>query len=491
MLIPCKRFFLFLKKEIMMNKSFVTILCMLLVLTSQAQKLAVTILCLDAQTQQPIANVKLGNQLSNANGLIILNASVDTSINNQLQFSCAGYEKLTTNFGNAVKNSEFNFVFYLTKKIQFSEAVEVKGIRASNLAPFTKTNISKDEFQQNNLGQDLPFLLNATPSLVANSDAGNGIGYTGIRIRGTDATRINMTINGIPYNDAESQGLFLVNLPDFASSVSNVQIQRGVGSSTNGAGAFGATISFNTNEVNTKAYAELNNSAGSFNSFKNTIKLGTGLINNKFTLDARLSKINSDGFIDRAKTNMWSTYASAAYLGKKTSVRFNFIDGSQQTYQAWYGIPEAKLGTNRRYNIAGTERSPIPYDDETDNYRQTHYQLFINNKLSTNLKSNITLFYTKGRGYYEQYKADETLADYGLPNAIVGTNSFTSANLVRQLWLDNDFYGSTYTLDYSKNRLSATFGGALTQYKGKHFGEVVWTEYYNPNYAKWYNNHLA
>src|SRR5687768_14211839 len=222
-------------------------------------------------------------------------------------------------------------LFKLERFNLFMQPVEVKAIRAGDRAPFTKVNIGKKEIEKMNLGQDLPFLLNQTPSVIINSDAGNGIGYTGIRIRGSDATRINMTINGIPYNDAESQGLFFVNLPDLASSVNNIQIQRGVGTSSNGAGAFGATINFSTNEVHTDPYAEISNSAGSFNTWKHTVKAGTGLLRDHFTIDARLSKISSDGYIDRASTNLKSFYLSAAYLAENTAIRFNILSGTERT----------------------------------------------------------------------------------------------------------------------------------------------------------------
>jgi iron complex outermembrane receptor protein len=370
----------------------------------------------------------------------------------------------------------------------FMQPVEVKGIRASDRAPFTKTNISKKEMEKVNLGQDIPFLLNQTPSVVVNSDAGNGIGYTGIRIRGTDATRINMTINGIPYNDAESQGLFFVNLPDFASSVSSIQVQRGVGTSSNGAGAFGATINFSTNEVNTAAYAELNNSYGSFNTWKNTIKAGTGLINDHFTFDARLSRISSDGFIDRASSKLSSLFLSGAYLREKTSVRFNIIQGQEKTYQAWYGIPESFLEDKRRFNSAGTEKPGTPYDNETDNYRQDHYQLFINHQFTGNTTLNTAFFLTKGKGYYEQYKADESFSKYGLPDFVSGNETITETDLVRQLWLENDFYGQIFSLQNKGNNHQLTFGGGWNRYDGNHFGKITWAEAGIPNNYTWYDH---
>ncbi|MBP7990107.1 MAG: TonB-dependent receptor plug domain-containing protein, partial [Sediminibacterium sp.] len=277
--------------------------------------------------------------------------------------------------------------------------LEVRAIRASERAPFAKQNVTKAEVQKNNLGPDLPFLLNQTPSVVVQSDAGNGIGYTGIRIRGTDATRINVTINGVAYNDAESMGTFLVNLPDFASSVSSIQIQRGVGSSSNGPSAFGASINLSTHELNEKAYFSTSNSAGSFGTLKNTIQFGSGLLNKYFTIDARLSNIKSDGYMDRAFSDLRSYYVSGAYIKGKSSLRFTTFSGKEKTYQAWYGVPASELATNRTFNPAGTEKSGDPYNNQTDNYTQTHYQLFFNHQVAKNLDLQVSNYYTKGAGY--------------------------------------------------------------------------------------------
>lgn len=365
--------------------------------------------------------------------------------------------------------------------------VEVRAVRASETAPVTKTNIGKKEISKMNTGADIPFLLNQTPSVVINSDAGNGVGYTGIRIRGTDATRINVTLNGIPYNDAESQGTFFVDLPDFSSSVSTIQIQRGVGTSSNGAGAFGASINFSTNEVNKDAYVELNNSFGSFNTWKNTIKAGTGLIN-KFTADFRLSRISSDGFIDRASSSLKSFYVTTAYIGKKNSLRLNIFSGKEKTYQAWYGISEADLQAGRRtVNYAGTEKPGDPYDNETDNYTQTHYQLFFDQQLGKRFHFNTALFLTKGKGYYEQYKAGEDFAKYGLPYPVNGTDTTFIADFIRQLWLDNNFYGNIFSLQYKNDKTQATLGGGYTRYDGNHFGEVTWSSAAQIKPHRWYD----
>ena len=365
--------------------------------------------------------------------------------------------------------------------------VEVRSVRASDLTPVTKTNIGKSTLGKLNLGQDIPFLLNQTPSVVVNSDAGNGVGYTGLRIRGSDATRINLTLNGIPYNDAESQGLFFVNLPDFSSSASSIQVQRGVGSSSNGAGSFGASINFSTNDVNKAAYLELNNSAGSFNTWKNTIKAGTGL-QGHFTADFRISRISSDGYIDRASSDLKSIYGSVAYIGEKNSLRLNVFSGKEKTYQSWYGVSEADLAAGkRRMNSAGTEKPGDPYENETDNYTQTHYQLFFNQQIKPSLHFNTAIFLTTGKGYYEQYKAGRDFAEFGLPYPVNGNDTTFEADFVRQLWLDNDFYGNTFSLQYNGPKTEATLGGAYTRYTGHHFGKVIWSSAVNISPRKWYD----
>lgn len=367
------------------------------------------------------------------------------------------------------------------------EPVELKAIRAGDHSPFTKTNFSKKEIEKVNLGADLPFVLNQTPSVVVNSDAGNGVGYTGIRIRGSDASRINITLNGIPFNDPESQGTFFVNLPDFSSSVNSIQVQRGVGTSSNGVGAFGASINISTSEINTIPYAEVNNSFGSFNTLKNTIKVGSGLIGDHFTTDLRLSRISSDGYIDRASSDLKSFYFSTAYLNKKSSLRFNVFSGKEKTYQAWYGVSEADLDLNRTVNYAGTERQGEPYDNETDNYKQDHFQLLYNQQLSNRIKLNTTIFYVKGKGYYEQYKANEAYTDYGLTAPIIGNQPVTNSDLVRRLWLDNNFYGSIFSIHYRDSSSQVTAGAGWNRYDGNHFGEVTWAAKGLISPKRWYD----
>jgi iron complex outermembrane receptor protein len=375
-----------------------------------------------------------------------------------------------------VKNESISLNISLTPSSFYLQPLEVRSVRASDKAPFSKTNIGKEQITKNNFGQDVPFLLDQTPSVVVNSDAGNGVGYTGIRIRGSDATRVNVTLNGIPYNDAESMGTYFVDLPDIASSVNSIQVQRGIGTSSNGAGAFGGTINLATNEYNEKAYGESNNSFGSFNTWKNTLKAGTGLIGGHFTIDARLSRIASDGFIDRAKSNLQSFYFSTAYLSKKSSLRLNIFSGKEKTYQAWYGVPEYLLPTDRTNNPAGTEKAGTPYDNQTDNYTQTHYQLFFNHSFNDQWSFNTAAFLTRGKGYYEEYKAAQSFSKYGLPNVVAGGTTYTKSDLVRQRWLDNYFYGQILSLQYKNKKDELTFGGGWTVYDGKHYGTIPWIQ---------------
>ena len=382
----------------------------------------------------------------------------------------------------------------------FLDPVEIRAIRAGDKTPFTQVTLGAGQIAKMNNGQDLPYILDQTPSVVVNSDAGNGIGYTGISIRGTDASRINMTLNGIPYNDAESQAIYFVDLPDFASSTNSIQIQRGVGTSSNGAGAFGASMNFATNAFQPVPYAEFNNSFGSFNSWKNTIKAGSGLIDGHFTIDMRLSRISSNGYVDRATSDLKSVYFSTAYFSKKTSLRFNIIMGSEKTYQAWNGVPEAKLYgdsaalqqeylNNTGYpgalyntpadsiNLFNSKRHTynyFTYPNQTDNYQQNHYQLFFNQEISGSLSANLAAFLTRGKGYYEEYINEAFYADYGLPNPVIADSTITSTNLIRQRWLDNYFYGGIYSLQYKNNNTHLTLGGGWTEYDGKHYGNVIW-----------------
>ncbi|MFI5145451.1 MAG: TonB-dependent receptor, partial [Ignavibacteria bacterium] len=356
----------------------------------------------------------------------------------------------------------------------------------------------KKEIEEKNLGQDIPFLLTNTPSVVVTSDAGNGVGYTGIRIRGSDATRVNVTINGIPVNDAESHQVYWVDLPDFASSIENIQIQRGIGTSTNGAGAFGGSVNIQSSALSVEPFASVNSSYGSFNTWKNTAKFGTGLLKDKFAFEGRLSKITSDGYIDRATSDLKSFYFSGGYYGTKSTLRAIISSGKEKTYQAWYGVPEDSLKTNRTYNPAGEyfdmNGNLQYYSNQTDNYQQDYYQLLYSFAANSSINLNAALHYTKGKGYYEEYKSQEVLGNYGLSDVVSVQDSIMirASDLIRQLWLDNDFYGYTFAANYYKNKLQLTFGGAGNRYKGRHYDQVIWAQYFTgASYPDIYNDNDA
>ncbi len=374
-----------------------------------------------------------------------------------------------------------------TKVTQLKEVV-LTSVRAKEKDPITFTNISKEEIAKRNLGQDIPVLLNYQPSVVTTTDAGNGVGYTYMRVRGSDGSRINVTLNGVPFNDSESQGSFFVNLPDFASSIQSAQLQRGVGTSTNGAGAFGASLNVETKSYQEEAYAEIANSAGSFGTRKHTLAFGTGLHNN-FEINGRLSQIASDGFIDRASTNMFGYFLNTNYVKENTLIKFLAFGGKEKTYQAWYGLEdEEKLENDRTYNLAGLyfdeNGNEQFYDNETDNYWQNHFQLHWSEKWNSKWNSNVALHYTTGKGYFEQYKEDEDLLEYNLPDF----NGITTSDLVRKRWLDNDFFGATANLNYDNKKTNFQIGGAVNRYLGKHYGEVVNTQFYLPNPNRYYVN---
>tara|TARA_Y100000813_G_scaffold183596_1_gene154079 strand:- start:3324 stop:5579 length:2256 start_codon:yes stop_codon:yes gene_type:complete len=390
-----------------------------------------------------------------------------------------------------------------SSKYQLDE-FEVTTNRVSENSPVAHENISKEEIEANNHGVDLPILLDQATSIVTTSDAGAGVGYTGIRVRGTDATRVNITINGIPFNDAESHGVFWVNMPDLSSSTSDIQIQRGVGSSTTGASSFGATVNLSTlSTVNsTKPFGEISNSFGSFNTIKNTVRLGSGLIDGKWNFEGRLSNIQSDGFIDRADADLKSYYISGSYLGENTSVQALIFSGHEKTYQAWYGAPlrflNSNVDSNQTYN-------PYDYENEIDNYRQTHYQLHITNKSIKNLKLNTSFHYTRGMGYFEQYVGTEhnavmyngdyvwgknLLSYYNLDDIIISGDTISQTNLIRRRWLDNHFYGLVFSADYTTDKFNLILGGGANQYIGGHFGEVIWAQYSSngPIRHRYYDN---
>ncbi len=359
----------------------------------------------------------------------------------------------------------------LTESSIQADEVFVYATRAGENSGTTYKNLTKEDLQKNNLGQDIPYLLDQTPGVVVGSDAGAGIGYTNMTIRGSNGQRINVTLNGIPLNDAESMGSFFVNLPDFASSTESIQIQRGIGTSTNGGAAFGGSINIQSDALETDGYAELNNTYGSYNTWKNTFKVGSGLLNNKFAFNARLSRIVSDGYIDRATSNLKSFYVDAGYYGKKHQLKATIFSGKEKTYQAWDGVPEDKLESDRTYNV-------FTYLNQTDNYTQTHHHLHYNYFATDNTTFNLALHYTKGAGYYEEYKAKEKFAKYGFADINIKDSIINTTDLIRRRWLDNKFYGFVFSLNHKFNsNQMLTIGGAANQYKGDHFGEVIWAQY--------------
>ncbi len=367
-------------------------------------------------------------------------------------------------------------------KTEILDEVLVKAVRVEATSPITHSNVTKQQLAKRNLGQDIPVLLNYLPSVVTTTDAGAGVGYTGIRVRGINAQSTNVTINGIPYNDAESLGTFWVNLGDFASSVESLQLQRGVGTSTNGSGAFGASINVLTDAVSNEANGEISNSFGSYNTRKHTVKFSTGLLNNHFEFAGRLSQIASDGYIDRASSDLKSYFLQASYVDNNTLIKAITFGGKEVTYQSWNGLEDLDLlENNRTFNTAGMytddEGNTRFYDNEVDNYNQDHYQLHWNERYNNNWSTNLGLNYTYGRGYFEQYKEDEDFADYNLEEITIGGETVNTTDLIRRRWLDNDFYVVNASANYKKNALNMTFGTSYSNYDGDHFGEIIWAQY--------------
>ncbi len=383
------------------------------------------------------------------------------------------------------------------------DEVLLTATRAKDSAPFAHTNVKTKTLESQNLAQDLPVLIDQMPSVVTTSDAGAGVGYTGIRVRGSDATRVNVTLNGIPYNDAESQGTYWVDLPDFVSSVEDIQLQRGVGTSTNGSAAFGASLSLKTLEPSVKGYAKTTQAFGSFNTRKHNISIGSG-IHNGFYAEGRLSKIYSDGYIDRAFSDLFSFYTEAGFKNKKTAVKVIVFGGKEKTYQSWYGTPEAVILGDAdaiedfisRNWISGVDADNLRnsgrtynhylYKNQIDNYSQNHYQFHISHQLNTVLSATFSLNYTKGNGYYEQYKDDEKVADYFPAH----TDGDAEGDVVRRRWLDNDFYAAVYSLNYTKEKIALSLGGGYNQYKGNHFGKLIWDSFpvAIPTGSEYYDN---
>ena len=361
------------------------------------------------------------------------------------------------------------------------DEVLVKSVRVSADSPITHSNVSKEELEKRNLGQDLPILLNYLPSVVTTSDAGAGVGYTGIRVRGVSPQSTNITINGIPYNDAESLGTFWVNLGDFSSSVESLQLQRGVGTSTNGSGAFGASVNILTDAVADKANGEISNSFGSFNTRKHNVKYSTGLLNDHFEIAGRLSQINSDGYIDRAESDLKSYFLQGTYVDSNRLIKALAFGGHEITYQAWNGIDAETLANDRTFNPSGiytdANGNTQFYDNEVDNYKQDHYQLHWNERFNNNWSTNVGLNYTFGRGFFEQYKEDEDFSDYGLAEITLGGETVNTTDLIRRRWLDNDFYVLNASVNYKDSKINLTTGLSYSSYDGDHFGEIIWAQF--------------
>jgi iron complex outermembrane receptor protein len=425
-----------------------------------------------------------------------------TDVNGQFQFknlkagtfrltvSYIGYEKQTIDV-KLIADQSLDVI--LKHDNIMAEEVLVSGTRANIKTPVAHTTVDKSEIANRNMGQDIPYLLGLTPSFVATSDGGTGIGYTNFRIRGTDMNRINVTINGIPMNDAESHGTWWVDIPDLASSTDNIQVQRGVGTSTNGAAAFGATINLQTATLNKDAFAQYSTSAGSFGTVKHSAGVGSGLIKGKYTFDARLSKVSSDGFIDRASADLKSFFISGGYFTENTILKINVFSGLEDTYQAWNGVPSVRLNNDLagmlqyadhwlyspnqvKEMIASDSRTYnlYTYENEIDHYQQDHRQLLFSHKVSETFHVNASLFFTSGNGYYEQFKEDEELADYLITPPVYGGETVTNSDVIRRKWLDNDFYGGNFSLNNKTEAYDFIFGGGYNVYDGNHFGKVIW-----------------
>lgn len=474
-------------------KNLVTFLILLFtILTGNAQTFQVSGSVTDEE-QKPLSGatiiVKEINKgtISNFDGKFNLNLD---SGNYTITVSYIGYVSSTKKI-QVTDNQIINF--NLTESKNILEEVLVSATRATSKTPIAFTNITKGELESQNLGQDLPILLDQLPSVITTSDAGAGVGYTGIRIRGSDATRINITINGIPYNDSESQGTYWVNMPDFSSSIEDIQVQRGVGTSTNGSGAFGASINVKTQNAKKDSYATTSHTIGSFNTKKHNLSIGTGLKNN-FYAAARLSKISSDGYIDRSASDLSSFYTEAGYITEKTSLKAIVFGGHEITQQAWYGTPEAVINEDEEgiqtflnhegYSFSqsqidnlssnpGRTYNHYTYDNEVDNYKQTHYQLLFDHQINNSFSLNLSGNYTAGKGFFEQFKPFEEIGDYFPLHA----NADEEGSVVRRRWLDNDFYALVYYLNYKKDDLNLTLGGGYTKYDGDHFGEVIWDSF--------------
>jgi iron complex outermembrane recepter protein len=452
-------------------------------------------------------------QISNANQEPIVGASIVEVSSYLGSISNAEGEFHLKNLSNGLHVFKIQFIGFktITDSITFNgdftknytlevnpfvaDEFVVEATRAGKSTPVTRQEFTKEQIEANNLGQDLPILLNQAVSTVTTSDAGGGVGYTGMRIRGSDGTRINVTVNGVPINDAESHGVFWVNMPDFSSNTSKIQIQRGVGTSSNGAAAFGASVNLQTTGIDSTTFVEFNNSYGSFNTRKHNVIYNSGLVSKHFNFEGRLSYIGSDGYIDRSSSDLRSYYLSGGYYRKKMMIKAVTFSGHEVTHQAWYGTPESRLSgsiddmtihaLNNGYDEKQTQNllnsgrtyNYYQYKNEVDDYQQTHYQLITGFQLSRKLYLNITGHYTQGLGFFEQSKPNENFSALGLQDPIIGNDTVSKSDVILRRWLNNHFYGGVYSLQYTKRNLSVTLGGSMNEYTGKHYGEIHWAEF--------------
>lgn len=384
-----------------------------------------------------------------------------------VRVSHVGYEPLDTTIV-VVHGREY--VFRLRPSAEIIQGIEVTALRAGERSPYARSTVTHERIERINTGVDLPYLLEQEPSVVSTSDGGTGIGYTYMRIRGTDATRTNITVNGVPFNDPESQGAFLVNMPDIVTSTQDIEIQRGVGSSTNGPAAFGASVNLRTTSVKREPWGLLDVSGGSYNTQRYSVSAGTGPIQDRFSFDMRLSSITSDGYVDRASADLKSYFLQGAWVGKGRSLRFITFRGKEVTYQAWGGVPREVIDTNRTYNV-------YTYDNEVDNYDQSHYQLLFDQRIGSNTTVNLTLFRVLGAGYFEQFRADDDMSTYGIAPAVIDGDTLTTTDIIRRRWLDNALTGVNASAEFKLGEHRLVLGGNYSDYEGAHFGEVIWARY--------------
>ena len=494
---------LFLWNQTLLKMRFLkTLLSILIIagpLMAQAQ-LTVSGTVKDASAGKPLsgANVQLkpGYQgaVTDLNGEFRLSGLEKGS--KTLIISYLGYQTDTLSLN---LTNDRNLTIALDKRAYMEDEVLVQSTRADRGTPTTYTNVDKATLEEENDGQNMPAILAHQPSVVSSSNGGMDIGYTDMRIRGVSQTRVNVTINGIPLNDAESQGVFWVNIPDIAAYAESIQIQRGVGTSTNGAAAFGATVNLETAGFEQEPFVKVNNSYGSFNTIRNNVRFGTGLMDNNWSFQGSFSRIESSGYIDRASSDLKSYYLTGGYYGDKTIVKGIAFGGREETYQAWLGVPERKMGrfaSGQQYlgdlaepvqslfgNDPATDQgdrtfNPYTYDNQIDNYGQDHYQLHISQVLTPAITANAALHYTYGRGYYEQYEEDASLSTHQIDPVMIGDSTIEQSDLIRRRWLDNDFYGGTFSVHFDNDkRLKATLGGAWNQYEGDHFGRLRWARF--------------